>query len=45
MRLRYGVPRYGFWQFVLDVCLFILTGGFWGIWIFVREMRIRNTHR
>jgi hypothetical protein len=45
MRIRYGTPGYGFWQFVLDVCLVILTGGFWIIWIFVREMRIHNSHR
>jgi hypothetical protein len=45
VRLRYGVPRYGFWQFVLDVCLVLLTGGLWLIWIFVREMRLRNINR
>lgn len=31
--------RYGFWNFVADVLLTCLTGGFWLIWIFVREMR------
>lgn len=30
---------YGFWNFVLDVLLCAVTGGFWLIWIFVREMR------
>lgn len=31
--------RYGFWNFVGDVLLTLLTGGLWLIWIFVREMR------
>lgn len=30
---------YGFWNFVLDALLVVVTGGFWFIWIFVREMR------
>lgn len=30
---------YGFWKFVGDVFMTFLTGGFWLIWIFVREMR------
>lgn len=33
--------RYGPVNFLIDVTLFIITGGFWGIWIFVREMRNR----
>lgn len=33
--------RYGLLNFTLDVVLTILTGGFWLIWIFVREMRNR----
>lgn len=33
--------RYGFWNFVGDVLLTLLTGGLWLIWIFVREMRNR----
>jgi len=31
--------KYGFWNFVLDAALTLLTGGLWLIWIFVREMR------
>lgn len=33
--------RYGFWNFVGDTILTMITGGFWLIWIFVREMRQR----
>ena len=33
--------RYGFINFIVDVVLCLLTGGFWLIWIFVREMRRR----
>lgn len=33
--------KYGFWNFVGDVLLCMLTGGLWLIWIFVREMRNR----
>ncbi len=33
--------KYGFWKFLGDVFLTCLTGGFWLIWIFVREMRNR----
>lgn len=38
-------PRsnYGFWKFVGDCCMVVLTWGFWLIWIFVREMRKRST--
>lgn len=32
---------YGFWKFVGDVLMTILTGGFWLIWVFIREMRRR----
>lgn len=32
---------YGFWKFVGDVFMTVVTGGFWIIWIFVREMRGR----
>jgi hypothetical protein len=35
--------KYGFMKFILDVILTIITGGFWLIWIFIREMRRRNT--
>ena len=31
--------RYGFWNFVGDVLMTLITGGLWLIWIFVREMR------
>ena len=38
----YKPPRkYGFWRFMLDVFMVLVTGGFWIIWIFVREMRAR----
>ena len=33
--------RYGFWKFIFDCLMVILTGGLWLIWIFVREMRKR----
>lgn len=31
--------KYGFWNFIGDVLLTLITGGLWIIWIFVREMR------
>ena len=31
--------RYGLFNFLLDVTMTALTGGFWLIWIFIREMR------
>jgi ABC-type enterobactin transport system permease subunit len=31
--------NYGFGKFIFDVALTVLTGGFWLIWIFIREMR------
>lgn len=30
---------YGLTNFLFDLTLTFLTGGFWFIWIFVREMR------
>jgi hypothetical protein len=33
---------YGFFHFLGDCFMVILTFGFWLIWIFVREMRRRN---
>lgn len=30
-------------NFLIDLVLCFLTGGLWLIWIFVREMRNRNT--
>jgi len=38
---HYG-RTYGFWNFILDVVLVCITGGFWLIWIFVRELRRRG---
>ena len=32
---------YGFWKFIFDAFMVIITGGFWIIWIFVRETRRR----
>lgn len=32
---------YGFWRFVFDGIMTIITLGFWLIWVFVREMRNR----
>ena len=34
---------YGFWSFVGDCIMVVLTWGFWLIWIFVREMRKRSS--
>lgn len=31
--------RYGLGAFLFDTIMVILTGGFWLIWIFAREMR------
>lgn len=36
--------HYGFWNFILDVVMTLITSGLWLIWIFVREMRLRNNH-
>ncbi len=33
--------RYGFFNFVFDCVLTMITGGLWLIWVFVREMRKR----
>lgn len=33
--------RYTCCNFLVDVLMFCLTGGLWGIWIFCREMRNR----
>lgn len=32
---------YGFFAFLFDVVMTLITSGFWIIWIFVREMRKR----
>jgi hypothetical protein len=34
--------KYGFLNLIVDVILVCITGGFWLIWIFVREMRRRG---
>jgi hypothetical protein len=34
--------RYGFWKFIGDCIMTVLTGGLWLIWVFVREMRRRS---
>lgn len=31
--------NYGFGNFLVDIIMTCLTGGFWLIWIFAREMR------
>lgn len=31
--------NYGFFKFMFDIVMTILTSGFWLIWIFIREMR------
>lgn len=42
---RYQYPalprkkKYGVWAFLGDMFMVLITGGFWLIWIFVREMR------
>jgi hypothetical protein len=33
--------KYGLMKFIFDAALVVVTGGFWLIWIFVREMRGR----
>ena len=33
--------KYGLGRFLFDVLMTIITGGFWLIWVFVREMRKR----
>lgn len=33
------MKRYGLGKFVLDLILTCFTGGFWLIWIFIREVR------
>lgn len=34
--------HYGFFSFCGDVIMTVITGGFWLIWVFVREMRNRR---
>lgn len=33
--------KYGFFKFIGDILMIVLTGGLWLVWIFVREMRRR----
>lgn len=33
--------RYGLFRFLFDCLMTVLTGGFWLIWVFIREMRKR----
>lgn len=33
--------RYGFFAFMFDLLMIVITSGLWLIWIFVREMRNR----
>lgn len=35
--------RYGFGKFLFDCLMVLITGGFWLIWIFIREMRRNRT--
>lgn len=35
-------PKYGFFKFIVDCLMTIVTAGFWLIWVFVREMRGRR---
>jgi hypothetical protein len=33
--------RYGLFSFIFDCVMIALTGGFWLVWVFVRESRKR----
>lgn len=33
------MKTYTIWNFMLDLFMIGITGGFWLIWIFIREMR------
>ena len=35
------MKNYGFGSFLFDVVMTCITGGFWLIWVFVRENRKR----
>jgi len=35
--------RYGFGKFIFDCLMTVITGGFWLIWVFIREMRRTKT--
>jgi hypothetical protein len=34
--------KYGCFSFLVDVIMTVATAGFWLIWIFVRESRLRG---
>lgn len=36
------MSNYGCLAFIFDCVMVLITGGFWLIWIFVREMRRRK---
>jgi hypothetical protein len=36
------MKKYGFFQFLVDATLTVVTGGFWLIWIFCREIRTKR---
>ena len=42
MSRRGQVRTYGIGNFLLDIILVCITGGFWLIWIFVREVRLNR---
>lgn len=31
--------KYGFWKFIGDMLMIVLTGGFWLIWMVIRHIR------
>lgn len=38
--------KYSVWNFILDALLVLFTGGFWFIWIGIREVRnLANSRR
>lgn len=39
--VRYHRKQYGWLTFLVDLFMFVITGGLWLIWIFCREMRRR----
>lgn len=36
--------RYGFWAFIFDCVMTSITCGFWLIYVYVREQRVRNPY-
>lgn len=41
MHYQKPTKKYGCFGFLFDCLMVVLTGGFWLIWIFIREMRKR----